>query len=837
MGSLGPNYRKLFAASTISNLGDGISLIAYPWLASAITRNPLLIALVAVVQRLPWLIFTLPAGVIVDRNDRRLLMTGANAVRFVLTALVAGAVFVREDSLPSPDAVEQVVGTETVLYLLLLAATLLLGVCEVLYDNSAQTFMPALVADEHLERANGRLYSAELVANQFVGPPLAGLLLAVGFALPFVVDAGTFAASAALVFSITVARRPERPDAGTRPQWRAEISEGFRWLWHHPVLRTMAVSLGFLNLLSNVSFAVFVIYAQEVLGTSTTAFAILGAAPAIGGAVGGWAAPAVTRRLGAGPSLLLVVWGGGLVTLAVAFVDVLAGRRRVARPRDVLRRRLERDHGQLPPVGDPRSPARARQQRLPLLRLGRDPDRRAHRRPDRRRPRRPAGEGHGAAGAVDRRRAGHARPLPDGAHDDDRAVGADPRRRANIRCGGRVTPIAWTSAPPGLRDPGACTRVLRVSVRPSIPERNPVMAQREFPLERYRNIGIMAHIDAGKTTTTERVLYYTGKTYKIGEVHEGAAVMDHMAQEQERGITITSAATTAFWNDHRINIIDTPGHVDFTIEVERSLRVLDGAVAVFDSVAGVEPQTETVWRQANKYNVPRMCFINKMDRTGANFFRTVEMIESRLESTPAVIQLPIGSEADFKGVVDLVKMKAIIWEGDDKGASYHEEDIDPAQLAEAEEWRHKLLDTVAGEDDEVLEKYLGDEPLTEADLKKVIRLGTLAGHFVPVLTGSAFKNKGVQPMLDAVVDYLPSPLDIPPTRRHEHARRRRGHPRGRRQGSVRRAGVQDRRRPVRQADLLPRLLGRDQQGRRGLQLGQGAQGAPRADPADARQPA
>ena len=289
------------------------------------------------------------------------------------------------------------------------------------------------------------------------------------------------------------------------------------------------------------------------------------------------------------------------------------------------------------------------------------------------------------------------------------------------------------------------------------------MAKREFPLERYRNIGIMAHIDAGKTTTTERILYYTGKTYKIGEVHEGAAVMDHMAQEQERGITITSAATTAFWNDHRINIIDTPGHVDFTIEVERSLRVLDGAVAVFDSVAGVEPQTETVWRQANKYNVPRMCFVNKMDRTGANFFRTVEMIESRLEATPAVVQLPIGSEGNFRGVVDLVKMKAIIWDGDDKGATYHEEDIGPDQLAEAEEWRHKLLDTVAGEDDDVLEKYLGDEPLTEADLKKVIRLGTLAGHFVPVLTGSAFKNKGVQPMLDAVVDFLPSPLDIPPT--------------------------------------------------------------------------
>ena len=244
--------------------------------------------------------FTLPAGVITDRYDRRLLMSGANAVRFVLTAVVAGAVFVRRDALPAPDAVEQVVGTETLLYLLLLGATLLLGVCEVLHDNSAQTFMPSLVADEHLERANGRLYSAELVANQFVGPPLAGLLLAVGFALPFIVDAGTFAASAALVFSIAVTGKPARADAGTRPQWRAEIAEGFRWLWHHPVLRTMAVSLGALNLWSNVSFAVFVIYAQEVLDTSTTAFALLAAAPAIGGVVGGWGAPGVTKRLGTG---------------------------------------------------------------------------------------------------------------------------------------------------------------------------------------------------------------------------------------------------------------------------------------------------------------------------------------------------------------------------------------------------------------------------------------------------------------------------------------------------------------------------------------------------------
>ena len=289
------------------------------------------------------------------------------------------------------------------------------------------------------------------------------------------------------------------------------------------------------------------------------------------------------------------------------------------------------------------------------------------------------------------------------------------------------------------------------------------MSKREYPLERYRNIGIMAHIDAGKTTTTERILFYTGKTYKIGEVHEGAAVMDHMAQEQERGITITSAATTAFWKDHRINIIDTPGHVDFTIEVERSLRVLDGAVAVFDSVAGVEPQTETVWRQANKYNVPRMCFVNKMDRTGANFYRTVEMIEDRLQSTPAVIQLPIGSEAAFAGVIDLVKMKQILWDGDEKGAKYHEEDLTAGQQAEAEPWRHRLLDTVCAEDDDVLEKYLSDEPISEVELKFVIRKGTLAGKFVPVLTGSAFKNKGVQPMLDAVIDFLPSPLDIPPT--------------------------------------------------------------------------
>jgi elongation factor G len=288
------------------------------------------------------------------------------------------------------------------------------------------------------------------------------------------------------------------------------------------------------------------------------------------------------------------------------------------------------------------------------------------------------------------------------------------------------------------------------------------MAKREYPLERYRNIGIMAHIDAGKTTTTERILYYTGKTYKIGEVHEGGAVMDHMIQEQERGITITSAATTAFWKDHRINIIDTPGHVDFTIEVERSLRVLDGAVAVFDSVAGVEPQTETVWRQANKYNVPRMCFINKMDRIGADFFRTLKMIEDRLAAVPAVIQLPLGAESHFLGIIDLVKMKAIVWDGDEKDAEYSEMPIPAEYEAQAEEYRAKLLDLVASEDEALMEKYLNDEELTEDEVKAGLRKGTLAFSFVPILCGTAFKNKGVQPMLDAVIDYMPSPLDIPP---------------------------------------------------------------------------
>jgi len=288
---------------------------------------------------------------------------------------------------------------------------------------------------------------------------------------------------------------------------------------------------------------------------------------------------------------------------------------------------------------------------------------------------------------------------------------------------------------------------------------------RAFPLEKTRNIGIMAHIDAGKTTTTERILFYTGRTYKIGEVHEGAAVMDHMVQEQERGITITSAATTAQWRDCQINIIDTPGHVDFTVEVERSLRVLDGAVAVFDAVAGVEPQTETVWRQANKYSVPRFCFVNKMDRIGADFERCVDMIRDRLDAVPAVVQLPIGVEGDFRGVIDLVRMKAIVWplSDDTEGAQFEVVDIPDEFREAADAGRHELLETIAHIDDALLEKYLADEEISTAEVQNALRLGALKFEFVPVLCGSAFKNKGVQPMLDAVVDYLPSPLDVPPT--------------------------------------------------------------------------
>jgi elongation factor G len=286
--------------------------------------------------------------------------------------------------------------------------------------------------------------------------------------------------------------------------------------------------------------------------------------------------------------------------------------------------------------------------------------------------------------------------------------------------------------------------------------------EQAIALDRVRNIGIMAHIDAGKTTTTERILYYTGRTHKMGEVHEGAATMDWMAQEQERGITITSAATTAFWRDHRINIIDTPGHVDFTVEVERSLRVLDGAVAVFDSVAGVQPQSETVWRQADKYKVPRIAFINKMDRTGANFFAAVQSMRDRLGANPVPVQIPVGQEDAFRGVVDLVEMHAIVYK-DDLGQEFDTTDI-PAELSEqAHEYHHQLIDAISHFDDEVLEAYIEDESsVTPEMIRRAIRAGTLADEITPVLLGSAFKNKGVQPLLDAVIDYLPSPLDVPP---------------------------------------------------------------------------
>ena len=287
---------------------------------------------------------------------------------------------------------------------------------------------------------------------------------------------------------------------------------------------------------------------------------------------------------------------------------------------------------------------------------------------------------------------------------------------------------------------------------------------RNHPLKDYRNFGIMAHIDAGKTTTTERILYYTGKSHKIGEVHDGAATMDWMEQEQERGITITSAATTAIWNDHRLNIIDTPGHVDFTIEVERSLRVLDGAVAVLDGNQGVEPQTETVWRQADRYNVPRIVFVNKMDKIGADFMKCVESIRDRLGAKAVPIQLPIGAETSLKGLIDLVRMKAVVWENDGLGANYHDEEIPADMLEECLAARHYMVENAVELDDEAMEAYLnGEEPSIDV-IKKCLRKAVLDGAFYPILCGSAFKNKGVQPLLDAVVDYLPSPVDIPPTK-------------------------------------------------------------------------
>ena len=284
---------------------------------------------------------------------------------------------------------------------------------------------------------------------------------------------------------------------------------------------------------------------------------------------------------------------------------------------------------------------------------------------------------------------------------------------------------------------------------------------RTHKLEMYRNIGIMAHIDAGKTTTTERILYFTGVNHKIGETHDGAATMDWMEQEQERGITITSAATTCFWKNHRVNIIDTPGHVDFTVEVERSLRVLDGAITVFDSVAGVEPQSETVWRQADKYGVPRICFCNKMDRIGANFYRCLDMIKDRLGATPLALQLPIGAEAEFKGIIDLLQMKAIVYTGDAADSPINIEEI-PAELKDkAEEYHNQLIEAAVEQDEKAMEDFFEGKEISVETLKKCIRKGTISQAFVPVLCGTAFKNKGVQPLLDAVIDYLPSPLDIP----------------------------------------------------------------------------
>ena len=292
---------------------------------------------------------------------------------------------------------------------------------------------------------------------------------------------------------------------------------------------------------------------------------------------------------------------------------------------------------------------------------------------------------------------------------------------------------------------------------------------RKTPIERYRNIGISAHIDAGKTTTTERILFYTGVNHKIGEVHDGAATMDWMEQEQERGITITSAATTAFWKgmagnypEHRINIIDTPGHVDFTIEVERSMRVLDGACMVYCAVGGVQPQSETVWRQANKYKVPRLAFVNKMDRTGANFFKVYDQMRLRLKANPIPVQIPIGAEENFKGVVDLIKMKAIFWDEASQGTKFTYEDI-PAELqASAAEWREKMVEAAAESSEELMDKYLGGEALSEEEIKKALRTRTIANEIVPMMCGTAFKNKGVQAMLDAVIDFMPSPVDIPP---------------------------------------------------------------------------
>ena len=359
---------------------------------------------------------------------------------------------------------------------------------------------------------------------------------------------------------------------------------------------------------------------------------------------------------------------------------------------------------------------------------------------------------------------------------------------------------------------------------------------RATPLQDYRNIGIMAHIDAGKTTTTERVLYYTGKSHKIGEVHDGAATMDWMEQEQERGITITSAATTAYWNDKRINIIDTPGHVDFTIEVERSLRVLDGAVALLDANQGVEPQTETVWRQADKYGVPRMVFVNKMDKIGADFFVSVQMVRDRLGANPIVIQLPLGAENKFKGIIDLVRMKAVVWDDEALGAKFHDEEIPADLLDQAKEYHEKLVEQAVELDEGAMEAYLEGKHPSEETLKSLIRKGTIHNVFVPILCGSAFKNKGVQPMLDAVVDYLPSPARCAADEGHRLQDRRRGDARAVRQRAALHARLQDHERSFRGfAYLLPHLFRQGGDRHDPAQHGEGQEGAHRPHALDARQ--
>src|SRR6476660_2319495 len=425
-----------------------------------------------------------------------------------------------------------------------------------------------------------------------------------------------------------------------------------------------------------------------------------------------------------------------------------ARRQEVDRRADRVRRARDRRNEDRPPAG---RGARAGREDGHAGARGSQPPRRWRELP---------GAGRGAAAARPHPRRALARHVRTRAAREGHVGKARQRDSRRAESAGRRVQAKGRRLPDGAGEQGL--RALPLVGRNRKEDLSTKVTEQVVALDRVRNIGIMAHIDAGKTTTTERILYYTGRTHKMGEVHEGAATMDWMAQEQERGITITSAATTAFWRDYRINIIDTPGHVDFTVEVERSLRVLDGAVAVFDSVAGVQPQSETVWRQADKYKVPRIAFINKMDRTGANFFAAVQSMRDRLGANPVPIQIPIGQEDQHTGVVDLVEMKAIVYK-DDLGQEFEVTDI-PAELVEqAQEYHHQLIDTISNFDDEVLEAYLEDENSVTADmLKRAIRAATLADEITPVLLGSAFKNKGVQPLLDAVVDYLPSPLDVPP---------------------------------------------------------------------------